>query len=89
MGVEDKDIDKTCRTLFIVRLKVHITNVERFWRFNEILKYVLIPKDKYHKTWQDLRCSLRGHVKIHQGPLQPFSFYCQLGHFNLPPITLA
>ena len=32
---------------------------------------------------------IRGDVNIHQSPSQPFSFYYQLGHINLPPFTLA
>ena len=31
----------------------------------------------------------RGDVKIHQGPSQPFSHYCQLGYIILPPFTLT
>ena len=34
-----------------------------------------------------LTSPLRGGVKIHQGPSQPFSSYCQLGHITLPPLT--
>ena len=33
--------------------------------------------------------ALRGDVKIHQGPSQPFSHYCQLGYIILPPFTLT
>ena len=29
------------------------------------------------------------HQKMHQGPSQPFSTYCQLGDINLPPFTIA
>ena len=32
---------------------------------------------------------VRGDVKIHQGPSQPFSHYCQLGYIILPPFTLT
>ena len=32
---------------------------------------------------------IRGDVKIHQGPSQPFNSYCLLSHINLPLFTLT
>ena len=51
--------------------------------FVRIKQYIMLSMIRIVMT------CIRGDIKIHQGPSQPFSPYCQLGYINLPPFTLT